>query len=252
MAQDLESAKKEIIRFCEGGPDIFYSQQISDKENSILWAGKDFREFLLLAKKLAANPLYFYERKFAGTGAHEGQLVSIEVGFLHSGIFHYFTVMPEWFGGGEPGAIQLDEEIPKEIAGKSVEELASGMMSFISRKYKQLSELKGDIGSSQKRFWSEMGFIRPNDLEGVDPEVRSKIEAVEHRVERHFTALIRKEEQKLIPKLAAECASWHADRGLKDVLKSNIDTFLLDRDVVLTAAGEEALVAMVGTELRKR
>jgi len=251
--EELEKLKDEVQECCKNKFIIFHAERSFIKRgNCIKWDGKNFSDFLSLAKRIGVQLVYLYERIVDEENMkHKGKIGRIEISFLHNGVFHVFSKYADWFlekNSEEPEEIEEEEKIPVEIVEKSVNELSHEMIESINKEHKELSEIRTYLNEAQRQFWLEKGV---GDLWNLKPGIRSKIEKVESKVKRHFSELVRKKEKELLPKLVDECITWCKKQRLRQLTRLNIRFFLHKKSMSLTTAGMEILYLEVNHELKK-
>jgi len=256
--KNLENFGDTVAKYCEGKFKFFNSfTKFSDFEKSVEWNGEDFKEFLALAENLDIKIIYFFEDISYGEedDEHNGEIGLVEMGFFYNNIPHYLTVTADWFDEMNESEEEDDdeekeeEEALKDISNKSTDVLCQEMIEFMNKEYENPSEIKKYLFESKRQFWMDKGL---HSGYSGDPKIRLKIERVESAVDRHFTDLMRKDEEKLIPQLSVECIKWCKDQGLNKITKTNIRFFLDEKKLSMTSVGEDSLYLRVNHELKRK
>jgi len=264
--RNLEELKDKILNFCAGKFEIFYLEDpiISTDEKLMVWEGDDFRQFLNIAGKLGINLIYFSTIVEERNSEYRGKIGLIELSFLYNGIFHVFVKMTDWFkellekeeeekAKEERWKASISEErelVPRDVLEKSVEELTEEMIDFIKEEYKgDVGEIIRYLRDAQRQFWLEKGI---RNVWVLAPSLRVKLEKVESRVERHFLEEMRREEEKILPRLVEECVSWCKDHELTKLTKTNLKYFLAEKNITLTPIGKEELHSKVNYRLKMK
>lgn len=168
---------------------------------------------------------------------------------------------PEEFEGREPitpaqiiSGTGLEEvEIPGEIKSASPEELAVELISFTKK------ELSGEermrVRKVAQLFWGGKKIERW----GMPPEIRLKIDKAEMLAQKQLdTEREVKEREQLekekmgLPSLTNLCVDWAKEHGLKRVIQSDVEAFLMEKNVELLRQTERSLYALVNVKLRSK
>ena len=59
-------------------------------------------------------------------------------------------------------------------------------------------------------------------------------------------------EKNEIPSLVDQCVDWARTNGLKNVSKSDVETFLLEKEYDLTKESQKSIYALTNTKLKSR
>lgn len=146
-----------------------------------------------------------------------------------------------------------EAEVPDWMKKQTPEELAVEMLDFIKK------ECPKDEGFSYhtafRYFWENRGvqeFLLP-------PEARLKIQRAQFLAEKEIMKqqdAERKrrllEEKDELPSLVGKCVDWARENGLKRVILSDADTFLLEKDLDLLHETKRALYSMVNLMMKSK
>jgi hypothetical protein len=159
------------------------------------------------------------------------------------------------------GAIQ--EGVPEEITSslekeeveasdwinrRTPEELAVEMLDFLKKEFPR-DEDRSYMSSHY--FWESKGVQESL----LSYEARSKIQKAEFLANKEAEAERKRRlqrEKDELPSLVGKCVDWARDSGLKKVTRSDVETFLMEKDVDLMQETERALWGMVNLKLKSR
>ena len=81
---EMEKLKDEILRFCQGKFEVFYSLHPISPADRITqwWGGNDYEGFLSMAGAIGIKVVYFFEGQVCNEDlAHSGERYNIQLGF---------------------------------------------------------------------------------------------------------------------------------------------------------------------------
>lgn len=246
----LEDLRKEVGTYCKDKFVLFDAQGLSEDvlNNSILWNGKDYKEFLNYAEKLGSKIIYFSESE--GEGEHEGQLAEIIIGFMHDGILHTYVEDASWYEPEMEEGEDTEDEDNKERNSKNTkialdeaqETLIGEMKDYIDKAYKEDNEIINEVTLNEmiRHFWVEKGV----DTWNLNPKQQLKYDKVEKTITKHYTNIIYEREDKLLTTLVDECINWLIGQGISNkryLKKSMLKAFLSENGTELSVLGMDKL-----------
>ncbi|MEM3538466.1 MAG: hypothetical protein QW193_01115 [Nitrososphaerales archaeon] len=233
--------------------------------NQVIWSQEndDWKSFIEIAREEGAKTIIVEITK--GEDEHTNEIGSLKLVWIKDGITYIFEKQAEWWIGSikeerkmeeAPIAIrygvgeQIPEEVLKEIQSKDENQLADEMLVFLSKEFPEANM----IGyRNTELFWEQKGIHRWS----LEPKLRLKVEKAEAIVRQKLEQeRLKKEkeqiekEKKLLPKLVEECLDWARNNQIKKVTKSNIDYFLIEKEIELTKTSRDALYNQVNFKLR--
>jgi len=154
---------------------------------------------------------------------------------------------------GKSGMILHREEVeaPKWLKTSTPETLAKEMLEFKDKEFPD--EEKVNFYTISRLFWDNKGverFILPS-------EARLKIERANNLAERQIAkeedAKKKKrltEEKEELPSIVSQCVDWARINGLKRVTLSDVDTFIMEKELDVLYETKRAMYAMANMKLK--
>jgi len=220
----------------------------SDIKGSMMWSGEDHKEFLSMAERLGSKIIYYSEAfpddSLEKYEKHSEDIAEIELGFLYERILHTMSIYADWYTPNED--ITDIEETAQQLEKKSAEEWAKELDVYIIKEFPTAKI--ADIDRIAEAFWQSKGV----DSIRLDIKDRMKMDRVKEIIRKQQDDILREKEKKELPKIVEDCINWARENGLKKLNKSNLAAFLSEKELDLTALGEDALYNKVNLELTKK
>jgi hypothetical protein len=144
-----------------------------------------------------------------------------------------------------------EAEVPKWLKTSTPEELAVEMLEFKKKEFPEDEE--GDFYKASNFFWKSRGI--ESDL--MPYEAQLKMDRAEFLAERE---IIKKEEtqkkkrlmeeKEEISSLVSQVIDWARINGLKRLSLTDVDTYILERDLDILNETKRALYAMANLKLK--
>ncbi len=233
---ELEGIKKDIITYCD---DTLILYQVNGDlseitKNYIVLDEKKHEKFLQIAKKLGSKIIY-YSESFGET--NNDDIAKIDLGFIHDGFMHIFSLYTSWYLKEIEEAEELEE-------GRMSENLADEMVRFA---YSEYSGSLTDINTIARAFWEHKGI----ESRRIDMKAKEKLAKVKSIAEKKIMAYVLKKEKEELPHMVAECIAWASERKLKSLTPKKFKEFLAEKQLNLMYMTQDALFAAVNLELKK-
>ncbi len=266
--ENLNKIYEEVVEYIKSQNLRIFPGKLTLDEgflNQVTWSSEsdDWKSFIEIAKEEGAKTIIVGIDK--DEDEHTNEIGSLKLAWIKDGVTYIFEKQAEWWIESikeehemkkPPIAIrygveeQIPEEVLKEIQSKDENQLADEMLAFLSKEFPEANM----IGyRNTELFWEQKGIHRWS----LEPKLRLKIEKVEAIVRQKFEQeRLKKEkeriekEKELLPKLVEECLEWARKNQIKKVTKSNIDYFLIEKEIELTRNSRDALYNQVNFKLR--
>lgn len=144
-----------------------------------------------------------------------------------------------------------EAEVPKWLKTSTPEELAVEMLEFKKKEFPD--DEKGDFYKASSFFWKSKGI--ESDL--MPYEAQLKIDRAEFLAEREITKKEETqkkkrlmEEKEEISSLVSQVIDWARINGLKRLTLSDVDTYILEKDLNILIETKRALYAMANLKLK--
>jgi hypothetical protein len=148
-----------------------------------------------------------------------------------------------------------EAEVPDWIKKRTPEELAIDILEFKKKEFPEDEEVHFHTVSNF--FWKSKGIEAHGYL--MPSEAQLKIDRAEFLAEREITrkeeAQKKKrlmEEKEEIPSLVSQVIDWARINGLKRLTLSDVDTYILEKDLDILYETKRALYAMANLKLKSR
>ncbi len=149
--------------------------------------------------------------------------------------------------------LKREANIPEEIKTASPEELAAELVSFIKTEFPEAKRTR--VRDISIIFWE----IKNVERWGIPPDIRLKLEKAEMLAKRQLEEekeLKEKEqlerEKAKLPSLVNSCIEWAEEHDLKRVTKTDVEAFLIEKNVDILPQTQRALYAMVNVKLKSK
>ncbi|MGB9659196.1 MAG: hypothetical protein ACPLY9_01540 [Nitrososphaerales archaeon] len=268
--ENLNKIYEEIVEYIKSQNLRIFPGRLTLTEgflNQVIWGPEsdDWKSFIEIAREEGAKTIIVEIAK--GEDEHTNDIGSLKLVWIKDGVTYIFEEQAEWWIESikeeremeevTPMAIrygvreQIPEEVLKELQSKDESQLADEMLAFLSKEFPEANM----IGyRNTELFWGQKGIHRWS----LEPSLRLKIEKVEAIVRQKLEQeRLKKEkeqiekEKELIPKLVEECLEWAKKNQMKKVTKSNIDYFLIEKEIKLTRTSRDALYNQVNFKLQR-
>jgi len=155
-------------------------------------------------------------------------------------------------------SVYMDEElsgkkIPDEIKSASPEELAAELISFAKKEFP--SEEKIGIRNISQLFWGSKNVERWS----TPADIQLKIEKAEILAQKQLdNEREMKEKEQLekeraeLPSLINSCIDWAREHGLKRVTQSDIEAFLMEKNLEILQQTQRSLYAQANVQLKSK
>lgn len=149
----------------------------------------------------------------------------------------------------ETYTIHLGNEIPGEISGKSVEDLAKEFIEFIEREFpeEKYNAMEKHKDQTLRLFWLTKGV----SVFTTNPEFELKKEKVEMLVEMELEKRVMKENKELLSSLTSKIVEWAKKNELSKITKTDVDIFLMEEELILSSRLKDVLHRMANLGIRK-
>jgi hypothetical protein len=247
-AEDVARALRERART---GTPVYYTSDALPPERALAFAD-DFDRFLALAGRLDATPLYAREVRLPADDRVmpevAGQVRRIDVAFHHDGLLHVFTRIAPWAADYPAAQREAEQQaLEREVArvAKGLRDCGEAIVTDFVGEARRGAEPLDLAGPRLRRRF--LAFLDGKlDL----PPGHGTAELV--RQDEGFAALVEaalrasregmeRAEERSVAELAAPCAAWAAEQGLRTVTQAKVDAFLAARGQPLSAQGRRAL-----------
>jgi len=146
-----------------------------------------------------------------------------------------------------------EAEVPKWLKTSTPEEIAIEMLEFKKKEFPK--EEKVSFHTLSRFFWQNKGvhrFLLP-------PEVELKVERADSLAEREITrreeAQKKKrlsEEREELPSLVSQCVDWARLNSLNRLTLSDVDTYVMEKNLDILNETKRALYAMANVKLKSK
>lgn len=236
---DLNALCDQIIADIEGrGLEVLPALVVpGDAQATVLWSDPaDWATFITAAKEQGARQV-FVGLQFADK-ASERALAQITVSWMQDSAVYMLVQRAAWYANGEVEPVA--SRAPGELRERDEATLATQLLAFVEGQGADFDSLEG----LKALFWESRGV---SSKLPSDTETRFLMQKVEASVEKTLFT----EESKGLPELVSSCVSWARSQDFKKVTKSNVETFLRDRDLSLSPAGRDALFAETNASMAR-
>jgi len=276
----LKQTLREVEKYLkQEGFTVFYGiqEETSDHLTEVLWAEdkRRWRDFLQAAKEAGAKMMVLQvdslekdelentllsmqeEETPAQTTAelekHVGEIGHFGLFWFKDGIKYSYDMSTDWWDQFAELAGEYDEEaerpreIPDDVKRKSDRELADELVGFVQKEFPD--ELDRMSVVAKRLFWESKGL--PSYLDIEDDKITLKVKKAESLAQLKLKAEVQKKEKQLVPKLVEECVNWARENGLKKVNKTNVDSFLVEKELTLSKLSRDVIYSRVNLILAK-
>lgn len=150
------------------------------------------------------------------------------------------------------GRENIEPDIPSEIRLATEEELADQLINFAKEEF---PDKEGWFGGEFRLFWAQKNV----DSFSSPPEIRLKIRKAEMIALNKLTAEKQEIEREQLarekdglPSLISRCVDWAKENGLKSVRQSDIEAFLLEKEIEIMQPTKRSLYAMTNVALKAK
>ncbi len=257
---ELEDLKEKILKGYEGQFVFFQIEgPLEDIGHSVApWAGEDYKEFLVIAKKLGAKQIY-YSEAFEDEGEHGEDIAELDLGFLFDDTLHLFHAYADWYEPDE-GLVENQENskesLEKHIENTPVEELANEILDYAKKENISIEHVSNNLYRTthatpiMDAFLAEKKIDRFRSL--LTSKTRVKLDRVTEFIESRALQKIHSEEKETIPPLTKECVEWAKQNGFNKLTRANLNAFLSEKDQKISSHSQDILYTRVNSELKKK
>lgn len=188
---------------------------------------------------------------------HLGKIGYIGLFWFKDGIKYSFSMSTDWWlqfstvmatsYPTERGERLL--EIPDDIRKKTEKELADELVAFVLKEFPD--ELDRMSFRASRLFWESKGLPDYWHLGREDPKIGLKVEKAESLAQFKLKQETQKREKQLVPKLVEECVNWAKENQLKKVNKTNLNSFLAEKELTLSKLSRDIIYSKVNIILAK-
>jgi len=224
--------------------------------DAIRWSGEGVHEFLNLASRLGVPLVYLHESVVAADDQdptyadHRGETSFVVVGFFLGGEFHALAKIAEWMPvetGTEDDAeegtssfLSRLDDATKTFREKKVELMAEFVKALEARPDPiDPSEASVDqalrVFLAQKLSTPSYTFLSPIHRDG------SELDQLVRSVSRTIAGRMLAEERRKVEPLIGDCVWWARQGGIRTLSKSDVEAFLLEKDVAVSREGQRYL-----------
>jgi len=148
----------------------------------------------------------------------------------------------------------VEKEVPDEIKSATPEELAAELIAFAKKEFpdKERVFIRGDVG---RLFWGSKNVERWS----APADIRLKMEKAEMLAQRQLESeqeIKMKEqleqEKTELPSLVNLCVDWAKKQGFKRVTQSDVDAFLLEKNMEILPQTKRSLYAMANVAIKSK
>jgi hypothetical protein len=104
---------------------------------------------------------------------------------------------------------------------------------------------------ASRLFWESKGLGDYWRLGREDPRIGLKVEKAESLAQFKLKQETHKRERQLVPKLVEECVNWARENQMKRVNKTNVDSFLAEKELTLSKSTRDIIYSKVNITLAK-
>lgn len=188
---------------------------------------------------------------------HLGKIGYIGLFWFKDGVKYSFSMSTGWWlqfstamaTSYPPEMSERLLEIPEEIRKKSDKELADELVAFVLREFPD--ELDRISFRASRLFWESKGLADLWRLGREDPKIGLKVEKAESLAQFRLKQETQKKEKQLVPKLVEECLNWARENQMKRVNKTNVDSFLAEKELTLSKSSRDIIYSKVNITLAK-
>jgi len=265
---EISAAASAYIKSC--GMRLFRGSLLLNETGAgqVIWdpENDDWKSYVDIAKEEGARTIILDAEK--GEDKHSENIGSLTLAWMKEGVAYLFVKQTEWWrelvekesemagrvpsvSFGVDGEDRTPKEVLKELETKGENELADEILKFVAKEFPDADR----IGyRSTELYWEQLGVHRWS----LDPKLRLKIEKVDALARQKLEQeRLKKEkeqiekEKSLLPGLVQECLDWARKNQLRRVTKSNIDYFIVEKDLGLSKISRDALYNQVNIKLQK-
>lgn len=145
-----------------------------------------------------------------------------------------------------------EPEIPSEIRLATEEELADQLINFAKEEF---PDKEAWFGGEFRLFWAQKNLNSFN----APPEIQLKMKKAERLAENRLMAERQEIEREQLarekdglPSLISRCVDWAKENGLKSVRQSDIEAFLLEKEIEIMQPTKRSLYAMTNVALKAK
>lgn len=154
---------------------------------------------------------------------------------------------------GSSGYHSSPKQVPKEIEQSSPEELAQELTTFANEEFPDEENLY--IARFSDLFWKKKNLERWDLPFDIEMKVRKAEILAQTKLSEERQARLKKqleEEKTELDKLVSSCVVWAKDQGLSRLTKSDVEVFLMEKEINILYQTKNALYAMSNTRLKSR
>jgi hypothetical protein len=140
-------------------------------------------------------------------------------------------------------------EIPDDIRKKTEKELADELVAFVLKEFPD--ELDRMSFRASRLFWESKGLPDSWHLGREDPKIGLKLEKAESLAQFKLKQETQKREKQLVPKLVEECVNWAKENQMKRANKTNVDSFLAEKELTLSKSSRDIIYSKVNIILAR-
>ncbi|MEM3787060.1 MAG: hypothetical protein QXZ59_06720 [Nitrososphaeria archaeon] len=251
---NLNKIYEEIVLFIRSvGIKIFPAVYMGDEwPDAIIWDTErgDWKSFIEISKEEGVKTIIVSTVK-GNNESHANDIGAIILAWFKDWRMYVFKKYAKWYSelisketevttyrGVSRTLTQASKEALEELQTKSENELAEEALAFFEKSIPTTGYHGLEL------FWENKGINKWM----LEPKLRFKVEKVEALVEQKRI----EKEKELLPKLVEECLKWAQDNGLSRITKSNIDYFLIEKNIELTRTSRDVLYNKVNFILQRK
>ena len=143
--------------------------------------------------------------------------------------------------------------IPEELITTTPEEIATELIHYIKKEYEDEDTIW------MHRVMPEFLLSKNIDVRMLPNEIQLKLEKVEKIVEKQIrdeqqTKMKEELEQQKnqLPSLISQCIDWAKEQGLSRITKSDVEAFLIDRNIELLPQIQRSLYSMANVKMKSK
>jgi len=140
-------------------------------------------------------------------------------------------------------------EIPDDIRKKSDKELADELVAFVLREFPD--EPDRILFRASRLFWESKGLPDYWHVAREEPKIGLKLKKAESLAQFKLKQETQKKERQLVPKLVEECVTWARENQMKRVNKTDVDSFLTEKEFTLSKSSKGIIYSQVNISLAK-
>ncbi|MEM4214479.1 MAG: hypothetical protein QXZ28_04755 [Candidatus Methanomethylicaceae archaeon] len=145
------------------------------------------------------------------------------------------------------------EEIPDWLAEATPEELAEEIVDFVKKEFNEDTYILN--GTLIEYFWKNKGIFKfslpPEDQLKVEKAEYLALKKLEKNRQEEYNRRLREEKEEL-PSLIGQCIDWAKEHNLNRVRLSDVDSFLLEKNIELLPETRRALYSMVNVRIKDK